>query len=203
MKKITFNTVQKWIKASKKPLKDEVLELFQQDFFGDFRHEYYRFFYHMVAEMKPKIALEIGIDHGHTVAHMAAGNPGTLAIGIDRRGGCAKNIPIFSNARIIYANSLECEDAISSIVAKHGQIGIVFQDSSHHYGESKQEFYLYSKFLTKNAIWVCDDVTPDFHDPINDPPGKSMVEYFNELPGRKKTYENLHYGTAMGVSLLE
>jgi cephalosporin hydroxylase len=204
MKKITFRQINKWVNAAKKPLDDKALEDFQVQFFGEFRHEYYRFFHHMVAEMKPKVALEIGIDHGHTLAHMAAANADTMVIGIDKRDNCANKMPKYPNAQIYYDNSLGkgTETFIEDMVYKYGKIGIVFQDSSHHYNDSHAEFEIYSKYLDKNAIWCVDDVLDVFHDPNVDPPGKSMVEYFDELPGRKKTYEGLHHGSVIGVSLL-
>lgn len=190
----------------RKPLDDQVLEQFQEDFFGEMRHEYYRFFYHMVAELKPRIALEIGIDHGHTLAHMAAANLETTVIGIDRRNQCAKDMPDYPNVRLIYGNSQdkETEYAVRNIIGgkNGGEIGIVFQDSSHHYDASHKEFDMYSKFLPKNGIWCCDDITEAFYNPDVDPTNKGMIQYFEELPGRKKLYDNLHYGSTIGVVLL-
>ena len=85
---------------------------------------------------------------------------------------------------------------------EYGKIGIVFQDSSHHYNISKLEWELYQPLLDENAIWICDDIISAFHDTRVDPPGKGMVEYFNELPGEKKLYPNtLHAGNAVGVIL--
>lgn len=204
MKKVTFNHINKWIRLSQRPLKDKILEGFQAEYFDEFRHHYYRFFYHMVAEMKPKVALEIGIDHGHTVVHMAAGNPETIVIGLDQRKDCAKNAPHYPNAWYIYEDSTLpiAENAIAAIVEEHGEVGVVFQDSSHHYEASHREFEVFSQFLDKNAVWCCDDILDVFHDPLVDPPGKSMVEYFAELPGRKKQYPDLHYGSVIGVCLL-
>lgn len=204
MKKITFNTIQKWIKASQKPL-NKTLETFQEEYFGKDHHQYYRVFYHMIKELKPAVALEIGIDHGHTLAHMAAGNPGTLVVGIDKRENCAQNMPTYPNVRLIYGDSLdiETEYAVRNIVHRHGGIGVIFQDSSHHYEASHREFDIYSKFLTSNGIWCCDDVMDIFHDPLIDPPGKSMATYFDELPGQKKLYPGVHYGSVIGVILNE
>ena len=204
MKKITFNTVNKWVKQSTKPLKNKSLEDFQEKYFGENKHSHYRFFYHMVAEMKPKMALEIGIDHGHTIVHMAAANRETRVVGIDKLMHCADGDihRQYANCEVYYLNSLNAEDLIQHLVKAHGKIGVVFQDSSHHYEESLKEWELYSQYLDKNAIWVVDDVTPDFHDPNIDPPGKGMVEYFDLLPGRKKVYDNIHVGTIVGVALI-
>lgn len=57
--------------------------------------------------------------------------------------------------------------------------------------------------LGSPAIWICDDITPAFHDPLIDPPGKGMVQYFEALPGDKRLYENvLHFGNTQGIILL-
>lgn len=198
-----FLQIDRWAKLARRPLGDEdQLENFQALHFGEFRHWYYRFFYHAVREIKPKIALEIGIDYGHTLVHMAAGNPSTLVIGIDWRKNCAQDMPKFPNVRLVYENSLNSGEIISHLVDKHGKIGLVFQDSSHHYNDSHKEFKLYSQFLSDGAIWACDDVMNIFHDPLVDPPGKSMETYFNELPGRKKLYKKLHRGSVIGVTIL-
>lgn len=203
MRKIAFQTVNKWAKLAEKPLEDKRLEQFQQDYFSNFRHNYYRFFYHMIAQTKPKIAVELGVDHGHTIVHMAAANKGTLVLGVDKKMQCTDpRHREYANCRIHYLLSKDTEDLIQDFVRKHGKIGVVFQDSSHHYNDSKIEWDIYSKCLDKNAIWVCDDITPDFHDPNFDPPDKGMIEYWNELPGQKKLYKSLHFGTVMGVILI-
>lgn len=73
-------------------------------------------------------------------------------------------------------------------VEEHGKLGVVFQDSSHHYEASRKEWNLYSQLLDENAIWIADDITKDFWDKNIDPPGKGMVQYFEELPGEKRLY---------------
>lgn len=193
-------------KKAQKPLPNNELEDFQGEYFGDFRHWYYRFFYHIVSELKPAIALEIGTHHGHGVIHMARACPETIAIGVDKIAHCAdygrlKYGP--SNCRIIYGDSLdEGKLAVEALVQKYGPIGLVFQDSSHHYYESHKEFNIYSQFLAPGAIWTCDDVMDVFHDPNHDPPGKSMLSYFNELPGDKRLYDKLHHGSVIGITIL-
>lgn len=206
MNKITFAEIDKLIKHSERPLSNRALEDFQREYFGKFRHKYYRFFYHLAAEMRPKVALEIGIDHGHVMIHMAMGSRETFVVGIDRRPGCADlDLAAYApkNASVVYKDSLSgAEGDVEKIVERYGQIGLVFQDSSHHYTESHEEFEIYSQYLAANAIWCCDDVMDIFHDPDYDPPGKSMADYFNELPGEKRLYEGLHYGSVIGVTLL-
>lgn len=204
MDKITFAEIDKLAEQSKRPLSNRLLEDFQREHFGKFCQRYYRFFYYLVAEMRPRIALEIGIDHGHTIVHMATGSRETMVIGLDNREWCADlGIAAFApkNCLPIYENSLKAKEKVEEIVCKYGRIGIVFQDSSHYYDESRQEYDIYSKFLDDNAIWCCDDILPVFYDPKKHPK-KTMTEYFDSLPGEKKLYDDLHYGSVIGITLL-
>lgn len=159
-------------------------------------------------ERRPKIALELGIQWGTASAHLAeAGQQfGGLVIGIDpirhRRLSWLKN---YSNFTFLHGSSTDemIVTTVRNMVRTMGRIGLVYQDSSHHYLPSVKEWELYSQLLDDNAIWICDDITPAFYNEQNDPPGKGMVQYFNERPGQKKLYINsLHYGNCQGVILL-
>ena len=46
---------------------------------------------------------------------------------------------------------------------------------------------------------MADDCTDSFKRPEDE---KSMLGYFNDLPGNKKIYHDLHIGSAVGVVLL-
>jgi len=144
MKKVDFNDVDKWVNLSTLPL-SKSLENFQQRYYDEFRHRYYRFFYHMIKEMKPYIAVEIGVNHGHGLVHMAAGNSETVAVGIDHRDCIDSCYKQFTNCQVYCVDSLESEEIIKNITNKYGRIGVVFQDSSHHYNASHKEFKIYSK----------------------------------------------------------
>lgn len=188
---------------AQRPLKNKTLEAFQAEYFGKFRHWYYRFFYHLVAEMKPAVALEIGVHHGHGVIHMAYGHHWTIAVGMDILIGAANVGYAPGNCILLGSHSLYGGEAeIKEIVKKHGPIGVVFQDSSHHYHDSHKEFEIYSQYLEPGAVWCCDDIMDVFHDPQVDPPGKSMLTYFNELPGDKRLYDKLHHGSVIGITIL-
>lgn len=155
----------------------------------------------MVRTFRPKVALEIGVESGLASMHMAeaAKEYGGLVVGIDIN---ACRHPQH-NYEFILGSSLERIDYVTEITKQYGLIGLVYQDSSHHYEESRQEWQLYSKLLDSPAIWICDDITKDFHDPLIDPPGKGMVQYFEELPGDKRLYPNvLHFGNTQGIILL-
>jgi predicted O-methyltransferase YrrM len=161
------------------------------------RIRYYRFLYHLARTYKPQLALEIGVQEGYGSGYMC--EAGIQVIGID-----LEQVDLFRvNYHFIRGDSTKVFDQVSDLVDRFGKLGLVFQDSSHHYEPSKTEWGLYSGLLADGAVWVCDDITEAFYDPLVDPPGKGMVQYFEELPGDKRLYENsLHNGNAMGVVLI-
>jgi len=167
-------------------------------------HNYYRFLYHLVCTFEPEVCLEIGTWYGIGSAYMcaAAMGYGGQVIGIDLNYNklAAEVLPEhFGNYHFLQMDSLEAQEIIKS----YAPLELVFQDSSHHYLESKREWKLYSPLCKSGALWLCDDITPAFHDPKVDPPGKGMVEYFNELPGEKMLFPDvLHYGNTMGLVFL-
>lgn len=138
---------------------------------------------------KPKVALEIGVEGGLCSLYMtmAAKEYDGMVIGIDINDFARKP---HDNYYFIKGDSTNQTtfNKVLHITQELGPIGVVFQDSSHHYEASKQEWALYSQLLDKNSIWVCDDISPSFHDPLIDPPGMGMVQYFEGLPGSKRLY---------------
>lgn len=87
-------------------------------------------------------------------------------------------------------------DQVRKIADLYGGFSLIFQDSSHHYKASVKEWELYFPMLREGGIWLSDDVTESFKRPEDE---KSMLGYFNDLPGEKKIYHDLHIGSAMGV----
>lgn len=148
------------------------------------------------------MALEIGVESGMASAYMVEASIDTHVIGIDIN---LLNTPIGLGYHFIHGDSTNMRTwlKVSAMVQDFGKIGIVYQDSSHHYLASKKEWELYSSLLAPDAIWICDDITPSFHDANIDPPGKGMIQYFDELPGDKRLYQDvLHYGNCQGIVIL-
>lgn len=172
---------------------------------------YYRFLHYLMLAFKPAVALEIGTHTGIGTAHMmaAAATYGGHVIGVDLYGCKMTSITIperYKNYHFIEGDSTKVEaqvvDIINTAPAGYASLGLVFQDSSHHYQESVKEWLLYSDLMGTGAIWVCDDISPAFHDKNIDPPGLGMVQYFEALPGEKRIYSNLHPGNGVGVIVL-
>lgn len=202
-----FTQIESLIQFSQQPLTNIWLENLQVQF--NQNENYYRFLYHLTLTRQPKVVLEIGTYEGVGTAHLcaAAFTYGGQVIGIDLNvhGTIRDDIPIrYNNLHFIQGDSTKAETygQVYQLVEDYGHIGIVYQDSSHHYEASCQEWAMYTRLLDNDAIWVCDDITPSFFDSLIDPPGMGMVQYFRGLPGQKRLYKDvLHYGNTQGVVL--
>lgn len=202
---MAFTQINFLAEKSKKPLQDKWLEGLQNKY-GE-HHNYYRFLYHLAVTFQPKVSLEIGTWYGIGSAYMcaAAQTYGGQVIGLDlnRHELARKTIPErFGNYHFLQRDSREAGETVRQLVNEYGPIGLVYQDSSHHYEASCLEWEIYSPMLVPGAVWFCDDITEDFHDPKVDPPGKGMLQYFAERSGQKKVFVDvLHKGNTMGVIL--
>jgi predicted O-methyltransferase YrrM len=148
---------------------------------------------------KSKLCLEIGIQTGMASAYMCAA--GSQVIGIDI---LVPGMVMPDSFHFIHGDSTDMLTyaKVMELVSRYGKLGLVFQDSSHHYLPSKKEWELYSALLAPNAIWICDDITVAFYNTETDPLGKGMVQYFDELPGEKRLYQDvLHRGNCQGIVL--
>ena len=170
---------------------------------------YYRFLYGLVQLYKPNLSVELGVELGLASAHMvsAASVYGGHVIGVERHFHHVPGRMIgetYGNYDFIIDDTMSDSTIlrVKDLVARYGPIGVIFQDSSHHYAKSIREWELYSPLLSENAVWVCDDITSSFHDPKIDPPGKGMVQYFDGLLGNKMLIPDiLHTGNTIGVVL--
>lgn len=158
----------------------------------------------MVFLTQPKLVLEIGVHTGIGSNHMAtaASTYGGHVAGVDVHPAANINtLNRYGNYTFLPMDSTGgfFETTLEKLANEYGPLGVVFQDSSHHYEASQREWETCQPFLDENAIWICDDITPAFQRPGLDE--GSMVDYFNQLPGEKKLYDNLHHGSAIGVVL--
>lgn len=183
-------------------LMTEAKEIEPSDFLRSKRDEgplntYYQFFGHLAASIKePGVFLEIGVQRGGMSHHIITMAPHHRYVGIDIEEVLGVNYP---RAYVIRgdSNNLNIADEVKEIASKHGGIFAIFQDSSHHYFPSVREWQLYSPMLRSGGVWFSDDLTPAFFRPGLEP--KGMVEYFAELPGEKRYYDDLHFGSVIGA----
>lgn len=157
MKKLTERKLKELVAKSAKPVLPE-LEKIQLELYGEHRHYYYRFLYLLVQYLQPPIAIEIGAHQGVGLAHLAMGMKG-LAIGVDIED---RRLPFVRDLKhkFFEKKSTALYQDLNKLTAKHGSVGVVFQDSSHHYHESIEEWKTLAPFLHQNAVWVSDDITP-------------------------------------------
>lgn len=169
------------------------------------RSNYYKFLYRLVEKRRPFTALELGVEFGIASACMVAAAKiyGGSVIGVDLNSHDipARELPVYGRYDFVIGDSVHVVDDVHRLVRRYGPIGVVFQDSSHHYAPSIEEWNLYSRLLDENSVWVCDDITPAFFESGVDE--GSMVDYFNQLPGEKRLYpDRLHNGNTVGVVIV-
>lgn len=166
---------------------------------------YYNFLYYLTEIIEPEYCIEIGVQDGLASISMAMASKGWV-LGVEQNGINLRT-PKKEPQNYIFLNAFSDVEKTFEMVKKitGSRIGIVYQDSSHHYLASKKEWELYSQLLAPGAVWICDDITPAFHDPNVDPMGKGMVQYFEEIPvpeEQKKLYPlSLHFGNTQGIIL--
>jgi len=172
------------------------------------RINYYRFLYHLVKETRPEVSIELGVEFGLASAHMAlaAKEYGGIVIGIDLNGHDipAKQIPaMYANYRFLTGDSTSPYIHAGAMwIIRERNVGLVFQDSSHHYAPSVAEWEIYTQFCKPGALWVCDDLLPCFFEAGVDE--KAMDAYFAERPAQAKYWfpDVLHHGNTIGVMVL-
>lgn len=175
-----------------------------------FREKRLSFFYHLVRERKPALCLEIGCHDAFVSAYMcaAASDYGgqVIAIDIGDRHTPKHVLPdLFDNFHYLLGDSRRKGNRVQAFVDQYGPIGVVWQDSSHLYGQSCEEWDIYRPMLSeeKRAVWVCDDLTLHYPEDEGTP---TIWGYWLERPGReKKIYwppSIVHESTVVGVIIL-
>jgi predicted O-methyltransferase YrrM len=147
---------------------------------------------------EPGVFLEIGCYQGCLAAHICEDAPfhNHKMAGID-----INPVPFEHPAFTLFqgdSTSTEIYQQVKAFAEANGGIFAIFHDSSHHYYPSVDEFNLYRPLLRPGGIWISDDITPAFKTP-DDP--KSMAEWWDDLPGDKRHYDDLHIGSRIGVIL--
>lgn len=204
---MTFDDVDRLVEEAQKPLDDEWLETLNTK--EPDAANYHRFLYLLVRAIKPRVSLELGVHLGSTLAHLsaAAAEFGGHVMGIDY---CPCELVAtlqrrYGNVMFRQGDTTHIETVkwAHRVVDTLGPIGVIYQDSTHHYWSSWMEWDHYLPCLDGSAVWVCDDITESFHSPKFDPPERGMVQYFEELPGQKKLYPDvLHKGNTQGIVLV-
>lgn len=210
MDKMTFDRIDEFVSLAQHPIEDEWLDTYCAPYMSNVvtRMNYYRFLYFLIRSLQPRLAVELGVEFGCASAHMtrAAQWYGGYVVGVDLNwhNGPGVDIPTYCRYyKFLHTGSLAVQTfaEMTAVIERRGKIGVLFQDSSHHYADSVLEWQLWSLWLDEGAVWICDDITESFFEAGVDE--KSMVGYWDELPGRKKLYPDvLHRGNTIGVMIV-
>ena len=196
---MTWEEVEHWVEWAKSETPSPEL-LARQIHSNGHPDPYYNFLKKLAEEAdEAGVFLEIGCYYGCVAAHLAASPTLLTHLGIDINPipfAAYGSVMIRGNSVETTDNGVPTVDMVKRIARACGGIQYVFQDSSHHYADSVKEWELYSPLVKSGGLWICDDITPAFKTP--DEP-KGQVEYFEELPGDKKLFNNLHIGSTIGI----
>lgn len=154
---------------------------------------YYRLFFEIAREFKPRRVVELGSWRAIAAAHFAYGNPDAEVITIDIH----KDDKFSQQLTIEAANTIPNLTYInkwtwdaSEEVGKN--IDILFIDAWHRYDYATREKELYFPLLSDEALVICDDITD------NGGMFEGMIRFWEEMDGAKILDTRPHVGVPMG-----
>lgn len=155
---------------------------------------YYRLFYLIAKEFKPRLTVELGSWQATAAAHFAVGNPAgrvvTVDIHKDDKPAQQRTIEAANKLdNLTYINKWTWDAADD--ISKLGKIDILFIDAWHDYVYAKKEWDLYSKLLSDTALIIADDITTAHN-------FDGMLKFWEELPEPKFLDSRVHPGIPMG-----
>ena len=130
---------------------------------------YYKLFYLISKEFKPKFSVELGTYRAVAAGHLAVGSPEGVVYTIDIHNDAADKV--HQRAAIAmdehypnlsYLNGWTWDDHIVQRVADQAAItpiDILFIDAWHWYEYAIREWHLYSPMLADEALVICDDIS--------------------------------------------
>lgn len=155
---------------------------------------YYRFLHRLTALTRPQVIVEIGVQTGMSVAHMAAGNPSASITGIDPD-------PVWYETEIkgafpkVSFLKVKSQDVPTSILHWSEEIDLLFIDGLHTYGQVKWEYENYGKKVKSGGLIILDDINlPDELEP-----GNGMRKFWDEIKEPKIELNHLHPEGGFGV----
>lgn len=174
-------------KASKHPLGiawlDEMLE-------RDQTRTYYRFLYLLSKALGPSLVVELGSQSLRSTAHLAAGCPESLVIGIDPEPWedpkIMTNCP---NIRIIKSRSQDVD-----LTKMEDRIDLLFIDSEHSYDQVMFEMTNFGALVKTGGVILVDD--------INYPEWPGVRKAWEEINAKKKIELNDLHMSGFGAIIV-
>lgn len=178
---------------------------------------YYKTFFYLAQELKPKFVAILGGFQGTDAAHFAAGAPEATVVTIDHhadpgnekdRAKMLEAVQQYPNIKYLrgwttpgYAEEYPKQasdgfvpgsvfDNVKQILGDN-KIDILVIDSWHEGKYFKRDWEYYSPLLASPALVICDDIFNAGH-------FVDMVETFESLPGEKLINTGVHSGIPMG-----
>jgi len=165
---------------------------------------YYKLFYLISQEFKPKFSVELGTYRGVAAGHLAAGNPEGLVYTIDwHRDPADKQHQVFARGmdahydNVRYLNGCSWDMSIVQQVADVAvktPIDILFIDAWHWYEHAIKEWNLYRPLLSKEALVICDDISDNPTSTVE------MARFWSEVSSGYESFRitKLHSWIPMG-----
>lgn len=147
---------------------------------------YYRTFYRLAMEFKPKLSVELGSWQATAAAHLAAGNREgivyTIDIHKDDKGAQGRAIEAAAHYPNLFYINKWTWDAAPDIEALGLPIDILYIDAWHDYQYAIKEWELYSPMLADPALVICDDIVGE------DASNHGMLKFWDEVSSGRESY---------------
>lgn len=182
------------------PTGDDFIDKRYQEQVGIIGHTnpYYKLFFLIAQELRPKLVVELGSWQGTGAAHFAAGdmNCNVITVDIHKDDKEAQRRTIeaavhYDNLTYVNQWTWDAVSAVKERVSFFGPIDVLFIDAWHRYDYAMREWELYSPLLNSPALVICDDITEAFN-------FEKMLSFWDELPGEKFLNDQIHYPIPMG-----
>ena len=150
-------------------------------------HEpYYTFLHALVAELRPKVVVELGVDSGTSGCFLATGCSASRVISVETETVAVDNLRRLArehrldNLTVLHGSSTDRE-TIATIAAQ-GRIDLLLIDTLHTFAQASSEYRLYKPLMAAGSVILHDDLTYD-----------GMAEYWATVSEPKLELPELHH----------
>jgi predicted O-methyltransferase YrrM len=151
-------------------------------------HEpYYTFLHAFVAQRKPKLVVELGVDTGTSGCFLATGSRETRVISVELDERSVANLRGLAvehhldNLTVLHGSSTDLQ--IARDIRAAGPIDLLFIDTLHTFAQASAEYRLYRPMMSKDGLIVHDDLGL----------GPEMAAYWRSVREPKLELPMLHH----------